>query len=203
MGCRTSLDRPGNDKKKFAEYRKKMAQGNNDTAFWQSARDHLVRDGAEFAPVIIERAQGSYVYDSHGRAILDFTSGQMSAILGHSHPEIVTTVRQAMGELDELSSGMLPRPVVALAEKLAELSGLDRVLLLSTGAESNEAAIKMAKLYTAAFEIVAFAQSWHGMTGAAASATYAHGRKGTGPAQPGSFAIPAPNAFRPRFGDPQ
>jgi 2,2-dialkylglycine decarboxylase (pyruvate) len=175
----------------------------NDRQFWLSARDHLVRYGAEFTPLVIERAQGSYVYDSHGRAILDFTFGQMSAILGHSHPEIVETVRKAIGDLDHLFSGMLSRPVVALAEKLAALTGLDRALLLSTGAESNEAAIRMAKIYTGGFEIVGFAQSWHGMTGAAASATYAHGRKGSGPAQPGSFAIPAPNSFRPRFGAPQ
>jgi 2,2-dialkylglycine decarboxylase (pyruvate) len=175
--------------------------GADEAHFWQSARDHLVRYGAAFAPVIIERAQGSYVYDSHGRAILDFTSGQMSAILGHSHPEIVDTVRTAIGELDHLYSGMLSRPVVALAEKLAEITGLDRALLLSTGAESNEAAIRMAKMYTGAFEIVGFAQSWHGMTGAAASATYAHGRKGSGPALPGSFAIPAPNGYRPHFGN--
>jgi 2,2-dialkylglycine decarboxylase (pyruvate) len=175
--------------------------GTEEAHFWQGARDHLVRYGPEFAPVIIERAQGSYVYDSHGRAILDFTSGQMSAILGHSHPEIVETVRTAIAELDHLYSGMLSRPVVALAEKLAQITGLDRVLLLSTGAESNEAAIRMAKMYTGAFEIVGFAQSWHGMTGAAASATYAHGRKGSGPALPGSFAIPAPNGYRPRFGN--
>jgi 2,2-dialkylglycine decarboxylase (pyruvate) len=167
--------------------------GADEAHFWQSARDHLVRYGPAFAPVIIERAQGSYVYDSHGRAILDFTSGQMSAILGHSHPEIVDTVRTAIGELDHLYSGMLSRPVVALADKLAEITGLDRVLLLSTGAESNEAAIRMAKMYTGAFEIVGFAQSWHGMTGAAASATYVHGRKGYGPATPGNFAIPAPS----------
>jgi 2,2-dialkylglycine decarboxylase (pyruvate) len=171
----------------------------SDEQFWASARQHLVRYGAEFAPVVIERAQGSYVYDSQGRAILDFTSGQMSAILGHSHPEIVETVRKAVGELDHLFSGMLSRPVVALAERLSQLSGLDRALLLSTGAESNEAAIRMAKIFTGGFEIVGFAQSWHGMTGAAASATYAHGRKGSGPAQAGSFAIPAPNSFRPRF----
>ncbi len=171
----------------------------SDEQFWASARQHLVRYGAEFAPVVIERAQGSYVYDSQGRAILDFTSGQMSAILGHSHPEIVETVRKAIGELDHLFSGMLSRPVVALAERLSQLSGLDRALLLSTGAESNEAAIRMAKIFTGGFEIVGFAQSWHGMTGAAASATYAHGRKGSGPAQAGSFAIPAPNSFRPRF----
>ena len=58
----------------------------------------------------------------------------------------------------------------------------------------------MAKLYTGGFEIVGFAQSWHGMTSGAASATYSHGRKGYGPAQVGSLAIPAPNPLRPRFG---
>src|SRR5437899_1941609 len=80
----------------------------NNAQFWRSARDHLVRYGPEFSPVIIERAQGSYGYDSHGRAILDFTSGQMSALLGHSHPEIVETVRKAVGERYDLDAGALP-----------------------------------------------------------------------------------------------
>ena len=57
----------------------------------------------------------------------------------------------------------------------------------------------MAKLVTGKYEIVGFAQSWHGMTGAAASATYSAGRKGVGPAAVGSFAIPAPFTYRPRF----
>src|SRR6266700_8332997 len=119
----------------------------DDTQFWRSARDHLVRYGAEFAPVIIERAKGSYVYDSHGRAILDFTSGQMSAILGHSHPEIVETVRRQVGELDHLFSGMLSRPVVNLARRLAGTlpEPLEKALLLTTGAESNEASTLMSK----------------------------------------------------------
>jgi 2,2-dialkylglycine decarboxylase (pyruvate) len=71
--------------------------------------------------------------------------------------------------------------------------------LLSTGGEANEAAIKMAKLVTGKFEVVSFAQSWHGMTGGAASATYSAGRKGYGPAAVGSYAIPAPYPYRPRF----
>ena len=54
--------------------------------------------------MVIERAAGSYLYDSSGRAILDFASGQMSSILGHSHPEIVATVRHWVGELDHLST---------------------------------------------------------------------------------------------------
>src|SRR5262249_33649903 len=100
-----------------------------------------------------------------------------------------------------LFSGMLSRPVVDLARGLAGVTpdGLDRVMLLSTGGESNEAAIKMAKLYTGGYEVVGFAQSWHGMTGGAAAATYPAGRKGYGPTAVGSLAIPAPNAYRPRF----
>ncbi|MDA9499932.1 2,2-dialkylglycine decarboxylase [Bradyrhizobium sp. CCBAU 11357] len=173
---------------------------NADPDFWASANTHLTRYGPSFEPVIIERAAGSFVYDADGRAILDFTSGQMSAVLGHTHPDIVATVARQMGAVAHLFSGMLSRPVVTLAERLAALApGLDRVQLLTTGAEANEAAIRMAKLVTGRHEIVAFAQSWHGMTGAAASATYSAGRRGYGPAAVGSFVIPAPNTYRPRF----
>ena len=72
-------------------------------------------------------------------------------------------------------------------------------MLLSTGGEANEAAIRLAKLVTGKWEVVGFAQSWHGMTGGAAAATYKAGRRGVGPMMPGNFAIPAPNAYRPRF----
>jgi 2,2-dialkylglycine decarboxylase (pyruvate) len=174
---------------------------NDDPTFWQNARRHLIRYGGSFEPLIIERAQGSFVHDADGRAILDFTSGQMSALLGHGHPEIAAVVADHAQRLDHLFSGMLSRPVVDLATRLAEVTpaGLDRAMLLSTGAEANEAAIKMAKLHTGKFEVVSFAQSWHGMTGGAASATYSAGRKGYGPAAVGSFAIPAPYPYRPRF----
>ena len=174
---------------------------NTEPAFWAQARQHLIRYGGSFEPLIIERAQGSFVYDADGRAILDFTSGQMSSLLGHGHPEVAAVVAEHARNLDHLFSGMLSRPVVALATRLAEITpeGLDRSMLLSTGAEANEAAIKMAKLYTGKYEVVSFAQSWHGMTGGAASATYSAGRKGYGPAAVGSFAIPAPYPYRPRF----
>ena len=59
----------------------------------------------------------------------------------------------------------------------------------------------MAKVVTGKYEIVGFAQSWHGMTGAAAAATYSAGRKGAGPSAVGSFAIPAPSTYRPRLRD--
>lgn len=174
---------------------------NDDPVFWQNARQHLIRYGGRFEPMIIERAQGSFVYDADGRAILDFTSGQMSALLGHGHPEIAAVVADHARRLNHLFSGMLSRPVVDLATRLAAVApaGLERALLLTTGAEANEAALKLAKLYTGRYEVVGFAQSWHGMTGGAASATYSAGRRGYGPAAVGSFAIPAPYPYRPRF----
>ncbi|MET8870926.1 aspartate aminotransferase family protein [Nocardia sp. NPDC004604] len=171
--------------------------------FWADADRHLVRyaGAGDFTREIIARAEGSFLYTESGREILDFTSGQMSAILGHGHPDIVATVGRQIGELDHLFSGMLSRPVVDLARRLAETlpEPLAKVLLLTTGAESNEAAIRMAKLVTGKHEIVSFARSWHGMTQAAASATYSAGRKGYGPAAPGNFAIPVPNSYRPDF----
>lgn len=166
---------------------------------------HLIRYSghAPFSPEIIARAAGTSVFTESGRELLDFTSGQMSAILGHSHPAIVATVREQVALLDHLHSGMLSRPVVDLTRRLAETlpEPLEKVLLLTTGAEANEAAVRMAKLVTGRHEIVSFARSWHGMTQAAANATYSAGRKGYGPAAPGNFALPVPDRFHPDFVD--
>ncbi|WP_120338700.1 aspartate aminotransferase family protein [Cryobacterium soli] len=174
-----------------------------DTAFWADVDSHVVRYGSPFVPEIITRAEGSFVYTESGRRILDFTSGQMSAILGHSHPDIVATVQRQVATLDHLYSGMLSRPVVDLSRRLAESvpQPLTKTLLLTTGAESNEAAIRMAKLVTGKYEIVSFARSWHGMTLGAAGATYSSGRKGYGPAAPGNIAIPVPDSYRPDMVD--
>jgi 2,2-dialkylglycine decarboxylase (pyruvate) len=166
---------------------------------------HLIRYSghAAFAPELIVRAEGTSVFTESGRELLDFTSGQMSAILGHAHPAIVATVSEQVAHLDHLHSGMLSPPVVELARRLAESlpDPLDKALLLTTGAEANEAAVRMAKLVTGRHEIVSFARSWHGMTLAAANATYSAGRKGYGPAAPGNFALPVPHSFHPDIVD--
>src|SRR5262252_8468507 len=115
--------------------------------FWADVERYMVRYSAagRFTPEVIVHAEGSYVFTESGRRILDFTSGQMSAILGHAHPEIVATVREQIGQLDHLFSGMLSWPVVELCRRLAESlpTPLSKTLLLTTGAESNEAAVRM------------------------------------------------------------
>ncbi|GGP14687.1 aspartate aminotransferase family protein [Nonomuraea glycinis] len=178
-----------------------MDTTSGDTAFWDEADRLLIRYGTGFTPRVIERASGAHVFDRQGRAILDFTSGQMSAILGHAHPDIVATVSAAVASLDHLYSGMLSAPVLELADRLTATlpAPLGKMLLLTTGAEANEAAIKMAKLATGRYEIVSFDRSWHGMTQGAASATFSAGRRGYGPPTPGNLALPAPNAYRSPF----
>src|SRR4029077_13070191 len=80
-----------------------------DDAFWADADRHLIRyaGAGAFTREVIDHAAGSFLFTEDGRQILDFTSGQMSAILGHSHPEIVATVTRQAAKLDHLFSGML------------------------------------------------------------------------------------------------
>lgn len=174
---------------------------NPNTKFWNDVDNHVIRYGAHFTQRVITRSEGSYVFDEDGNAILDFTSGQMSAVLGHGHPDVVAAVSRSITNLDHLYSGMLCHDVVDVSRRLAESlpSPLEKVMLLSTGAESNEAALKMAKLFTGKYEIVSFDRSWHGMTAAAAAATYSAGRKGYGPTVPGNITLPSPNAYRSPF----
>ena len=169
--------------------------------FLARADASLLRYGAHFFESEIVSAHDAYVVTAEGREILDFTSGQMSAVLGHSHPEIRAVMHEWVDKVCHLHSGMLSAPVLDLAEGLIGVTpeGLDRALLLTTGGEANDAAIRMAKLVTGGHEIVSFAQSWHGVTGSASAATYSAGRKGYGPVTPGNFAIPVPNSYRPRF----
>ncbi|MDP6706477.1 MAG: aspartate aminotransferase family protein [Alphaproteobacteria bacterium] len=159
---------------------------------------HLLHYGRDFLERLIVRAEGAYLYTEDGRAILDFSSGQMCATIGHSHPKILAAMAEAGRTVIHLDSTMLSPDVVRLAERLADLvpPPLGRVQLLNTGGEANEAALKLAKIATGRFEVIAMAGSWHGTTTGAASATYAHGRKKYGPAMPGALAIPAPNSYR-------
>ena len=84
-------------------------------------RDHLIRYGGDTYPEIVEKAQGCYVWDATGKKILDFTSGQMCATVGHNHPNIVAAIRKSCDTALHLFSGMIPRSVVQLAEAMAKI----------------------------------------------------------------------------------
>ncbi|CDM35828.1 hypothetical protein DTO013E5_5352 [Penicillium roqueforti] len=165
------------------------------------AAKYLLNYGTKFNKDVICGSRGLYVYTASGQKVLDFTSGQMSCLLGHGHPEIVQTITDHAASLDHLFSGMISPPVISLGERLCDLlpPGLDKAFFLSTGGESNEAAIKMAKVYTGKFEIVGLGGSWHGVTAQALGTQYHFGRRGQGPLMPGMLMLPPPNAYRSIF----
>jgi 2,2-dialkylglycine decarboxylase (pyruvate) len=130
--------------------------------------------------------------------VLDFTSGQICSTLGHNHPRIGAAVRGALEEVVHLNSWMLSEPVLALAERLASLfpDGLDKVILLNTGSEANEVALKLAKMHTGRFEVVGLARSFHGLLAGISSVNFSMAHAGYGPLLPGAFVLPAPYAYR-------
>ncbi len=158
----------------------------------------LIRYGGDFAPFVVDRADGSWVRTEDGQRILDFTSGQMCATLGHGHPAILEAIGRASGKVVHLFSGFLARDVIELARELMAVlpAPLARAMFLSTGGEANEAALRLAKLHTGGHEVLAFTGSWHGMTAGASSSTYSAGHRGYGPALPGTMALPTPNPYR-------
>jgi 2,2-dialkylglycine decarboxylase (pyruvate) len=158
----------------------------------------LIRYAGGFAPFLVARANGAWVETADGRRVLDFTSGQICSTLGHNHPRIVAAIRGALDEVVHLNSWMLSEPVLALAERLASLfpAALDKVILLNTGSEANEVALKLAKMHSGRFEVVGLARSFHGLLAGIASVNFSMAHAGYGPLLPGAFALPAPYAYR-------
>jgi 2,2-dialkylglycine decarboxylase (pyruvate) len=158
----------------------------------------LIRYGGGFVDGVVRRASGSFLELTDGRRVLDFTAGQICATVGHNHPRVIAAIEGACRDVIHLNSWMLSEPVLALADRVVGTlpEPLRRVMLLSTGGEGIEAALRMAKISSGRFEVASLVRSWHGVTAGAAAVTYAAGRRGYGPATPGAFALPAPYAYR-------
>jgi 2,2-dialkylglycine decarboxylase (pyruvate) len=166
----------------------------------QASRDYLVRYGGDAFPNLFTSAKGTIVKDSNGRDYLDFTSGQMCATIGHNHPAIVEAVHRAGEKAFHMFSGMIPEVVAELGQTLARdwLPGdIKKTIFINTGSEATEVALRMAKMYTDGYEVLALGGSWHGITGGASTVSFASDRKGYGVPAPGVFLIPEPNSYRP------
>ena len=166
----------------------------------QAAQEFMIRYGGDTFPNLFRSAKGSVVIDDTGREILDFTSGQMCATIGHNHPAIVRAVHEASEKAFHLFSGMIPEVVAELAATMARdwmPAGLTKSIFVNTGSESNEIALRMAKMYTGGYEILAVGGSWHGVTGGTSAVSFASDRKGYGVPVPGVFVMPEPNDYRP------
>src|SRR5436305_2742033 len=158
----------------------------------------LIRYSCGFAPFMVARATGAWLETTDGQSILDFTSGQICATIGHNHPRIVEAVQRSLDEVIHLNSWMLSEPVLELTERLVSLvpASLNKVILVNTGGEANEIALRIAKMHTGHFEIVGLTRSWHGLQAGTASLNLAGGHAGYGSLMPGSLTLPAPYAYR-------
>lgn len=127
-------------------------------------------------PVTFEKGVGAWLYDSEGNAYLDGLSGVAVNGLGHAHPKLVSTLQAQVAKLIHVSNIYRISEQAQLADKLAEISGMDKVFFCNSGCEANEASIKLARLYghhkgVENPEIIVMERSFHGRTMATLSAT--------------------------------
>jgi predicted acetylornithine/succinylornithine family transaminase len=134
----------------------------------QLADQYLMQTGRRL-PVTFVRGQGCLLYDESGREYLDMVAGIAVNLLGHAHPDVVAAVTRQAQTLIHASNLYFTQPQVELARRLVELSFPSRVFFCNSGAEANEAAIKLARKWgtrhrDGAFEIITTAGSFHGRT---------------------------------------
>ena len=116
------------------------------------------------------RGEGIFLFDSSGRKYLDFLGGIATSLLGHAHPEIVSAVTKQISTLGHVSNLYAHPTALQLAKKLTEMTGGGRVFFCNSGAEANEAAIKLSRL-TGKRRIIATDGAFHGRTMGALSLT--------------------------------
>lgn len=128
-------------------------------------------------PIALVRGKGAKVWDAEGNEYLDFISGLAVNSLGHCHPKVVKAIWRQADTLMHVSNIYWNEPQVRLAQLLVENSCADKVFFCNSGAEANEAAIKLARKYAKLnygpekYEIITAWQSFHGRTLAAITAT--------------------------------
>lgn len=128
-------------------------------------------------PVLFVRGEGCNLWDETGKQYLDFLAGIAVCNLGHCHPQVTRAMCEQAATLVHVSNLFYTRPQIELARELTGLSFADRVFFANSGAEANEAAIKLARKYSrdhfgpGRFHLIALKNSFHGRTLATLSAT--------------------------------
>jgi len=127
-------------------------------------------------PVVIVSGEGAHVIDADGKRYIDMVSGIAVSALGHNHPRLVEAVQQQASKILHVSNLFWNEQAVALADKLTSSSFGEKVFFCNSGAEANEAMLKLARRYfhekgEGRFEIIAMEKSFHGRTMAAVTCT--------------------------------
>lgn len=125
-------------------------------------------------PIVIKNGRGAILFDSEGREYIDCTGNYGVAVVGHCHPKIVEAIKEQAESLTSCHGTFYHESRSLLLEKLQAItpSGLDRIFLSNSGAESVELALKLARRYTGKKEVIAMMGGFHGKTMGALSATW-------------------------------
>ncbi|MGH3002172.1 MAG: aspartate aminotransferase family protein [Gaiellaceae bacterium] len=173
------------------------------TAQVQEARERYVARGISTPPLVVSRAEGARVWDVEGREYVDFAGGLGCANLGHSQPAVVAAVHeQADRYLHQCFMVGMYEPYVDVCRRLAELSPCrgeeQRSVLLNSGAEAVENAVKIARVATGRPAVVVFDNAFHGRTLLSMTMTskVVPYKQGFGPFAPEVYRTPAPYPFR-------
>lgn len=146
-------------------------------------------------PLVLERAEGARVWDRDGREYLDALAGIGVNGVGHCHPKVVQAVQQQAARLIHVSNLYYTEAQSSLAEKLATVSGFEKVFFCNSGAEANEAAVKLARKYAdktgRTGPIVSLENCFHGRTIGTIALGKEKYRKGFGPMPSGIERVPA------------
>jgi acetylornithine/N-succinyldiaminopimelate aminotransferase len=142
-------------------------------------------------PVQFVRGSGCRLWDSEGNEYLDFLAGISVLNIGHCHPRMVEVVREQVGRLTHVTNLYYTEPGLALSAQLAQSSLGGKVFLCNSGAEANEAAIKLARRARPGGNIVVFSDGFHGRTYGALSATPQESKQAPfAPLVPGFVVVP-------------
>src|SRR2546430_8175813 len=142
-------------------------------------------------PVEFVRGSGCRLWDDEGNEYLDFLAGISVLNVGHCHPRVVDAVRDQVGRLTHVSNLYYTEPALKLSARLAERSLGGKVFLCNSGAEANEAAIKLARRARTGGDIVVVEQAFHGRTYGALSATPQESKQAPfAPLVPGFRVVP-------------
>jgi len=143
---------------------------------WIAREAKVVAQTYARCPVVFVKGEGTTLIDDAGKTYTDFLAGIAVCNLGHSHPKVAEALAEQASTLCHVSNLFYTRPQVELAEWLTGRCFADRVFLCNSGAEANEAAIKLARKYffdkgESRYRIISMARSFHGRTMATLSAT--------------------------------
>ena len=165
-------------------------------AIIERAKAHLLQN-YRTQPVVIDRGQGTRVWDADGKSYLDLLGGIATCALGHCHPEVVKALKAQADKLWHISNVFYSQPQIDLAEMLTSATGLERAFFCNSGAEANEAMLKLARKVQKdrgqadRFEVICFENSFHGRTLATVTATgQTKYQKGFEPLPPGFLHVP-------------